>query len=675
MKKAINYILAVITLATAMSLSACQKQEPETKENTTPNKETPTTPDEPKYEASFAEKVLTAAAPTHEINGYTETSKETTFLFAEPFHVDSLNRDYSTIALDKERIASLEDNDKTVKVTFADKKSVTLKYQDEVAMKFEESNSVKDYPGESINYAFSVTKIGHGNITASVRTDGKVEAKVSYNKEKKEGEITLSLPTEEKTNGKVTVTITDGYNADSIEIKTSTYYFNVNASPVTLGAALGASATLNYEVDTDIENPEIILKAQEGAFFSLEGKTLTAVNANNTGEKRASYLEISEASGKMKSVKVEIYQETAPARTDVVNFKDVNFKKAMLAIADKDSDGEVSFDEAMTVKEINITGKNVKNLSGLEHFKNVEKLDAQNNSIEDANVISELHFLYWLDLRGNANLKCFDVTGCSFYFDWCRFDINDNLKYTQYKRQVGICTSQYAGGNGGYRYENDPTGAHANFLDDNRQTTDWSRQNNLILVSQHTKGNGRNKIVFTGVGYIDVDIKDGTFQRIMEEAYTTMFERATNLKEIEEYFDIYFMERIADKHNQWLNETYGYSNERKKIFRYAYNLACGYDADYDAYNLRDYGEYNYNVLTSSIDIYPNIKNPFPASILTGTNHPENVHWLNWGEDNAKYEQGISVYSDNTHISDHKDNFTSECYEDFVAYVKESNGIQ
>jgi len=672
MKNAVNYILAVITLATAMSLSACQKQEPETKENTTPNKETPTTPEEPKYETSFAEKVLTAAAPTHEINGYTETDKEITFLFAEPFHVDSLNRDYNTIALAKERIASLEDNDKTVKVTFADKKSVTLKYQDEVALKFEESNSVKDYPGESIKNAFSVTKIGHGNITVSVRTDGKVEAEVSYDKEKKEGEITLSLPVEEKANGKVTVTITDGYNADSIEIETSTYYFNVNATSVTLGAELGASATLNYEVDTDIENPEIIFKAQEGAFFSLEGKTLTAVNANNTGEKRASYLEISEASGKMKTVKVEIYQETAPARTDVVIFQDINFKKAMLAIADKDNDGEVSFDEALAVKEINITGKGVKNLSGLEHFKNVEKLDAQNNSIEDANVISELHFLHWLDLRGNANLKCFDVTGCSFYFDWCRFDINDNLKYTQYKRQVGICTINNAGG---YKYYNDPTGAHANFLDDKRQTTDWSRQNNLILVSQHTKGNGRNKIVFTGVGYIDVDIKDGTFQRIMEEAYTTMFERATNLKEIKEYFDIYFMERIADKHNQWLNETYGYSNEEDKVFRYAYNLACGYDADFDAYNLRDYGEYNYNVLTSSIDIYPNIKNPFPASILTGTNHPENVHWLNWYEDDVKFEGGISVYSNNSHISDIRDNFTSDCYEDFVAYVKKSNGIK
>lgn len=675
MKSVINYILAVITLATAMSLTACQKQKPETKENTTPNKETPTTPEEPKYEASFAEKVLTAAAPTHEINGYTETDKETTFLFAEPFHVDSLNRDYNTIALTKERIASLEDNNKTVKVTFANKKSVTLKYQDEVAMKFEESNSVKDYPGEKITLAFSVTKIGHGDITTNVKTEGKVKAEVNYNKEKKEGEITLSLSAEEKANGKVTVTITDGYNADSIEIETSTYYFSVNASSVTLGAELGASATLNYEVDTDIENPEIIFKAQEGAFFSLEGKTLTAVTANNTGQKRASYLEISEASGKMKTVKVEIYQETAPARTDIVVFQDINFKKAMLAIADKDSDGEVSFDEALAVKEIDITGKAIKNLSGLEHFKNVEKLDAQNNNIEDANIISELHILHWLDLRGNANLKCFDVTGCSFYFDWCRFDINDNLKYTQYKRQVGICTSQYAGGNGGYRYENDPTGAHATFLNDNRQTTDWTRQNNLILVYQHTKGNGKNKIVFTGVGYIDVDIKDGTFQRIMEEAYTTMFERATNLKEIKEYFDIYFMERITDKHNQWLNETYGYSNEKKKVYKYAYNLACGYDADYDAYNLRDYGEYNYNVLTSSIDIYPNINNPFPGSVLTGTNHPENVYWLNWGKEGDKYSSGACVYANNNHISNNKDNFSPNYYEDFVAYVKESNGIQ
>ena len=41
----------------------------------------------------------------------------------------------------------------------------------------------------------------------------------------------------------------------------------------------------------------------------------------------------------------------------------------------------------------------------------------------------------------------------------------------------------------------------------------------------------------------------------------------------------------------------------------------------------------------------------------------------------KIQNSFLFYANNTHISDHKDNFNPEYYEDFVAVVKESNGIQ
>ena len=80
-------------------------------------------------------------------------------------------------------------------------------------------------------------------------------------------------------------------------------------------------------------------------------------------------------------------------------------------MADKDGDDDISSEEAEAVEIINIKAKGVKDLTGLDWFKNTWKLDAGDNDIEDAMIVSELHYLHWLNLKGNKNLKCFDVRG------------------------------------------------------------------------------------------------------------------------------------------------------------------------------------------------------------------------------------------------------------------------
>lgn len=524
------------------------------------------------------------------------------------------------------------------------------------------------YEGNAFTVPFKVLE--NGTSTLKVKSKECEGAELNITLDGLKGGVITVTPT--KNAGTAKVVITNGKTDATCKISFDTYRLNVYGIPKSFGDGEQFDFTLN--LDTNIPEDRLDIKSDEWIKTARNGSEISvSILGNHDARKRQGTLVIAESEGILPAYEIAVSQDyILENKPGMVQFIDRSFKTAVLDIADTNKDKDISQDEALALQEMDIVGRGVKDLTGLDAFRNLEKLDARDNDIEDANIVSALPRLHWLDLRGNANLKCFDVTGCSFYFDWCRFNINDELKYTQYKRQVGVCIGERANG---YKYSNDPTGEHAIFLDDERKTTDWSEQNKLILVSGHTKGNGKNKIVFTGAGYTDFDVKTGTFQRIMEEACTTMFERATNLNKIKEYFDIYFMVRIAEKHNQWLGTKNGYTNERKQIYKYAYNLACGFSEDHEAYDNRKQEKYNYNVLTESIDIYPNINNIFPGAVEINSNQPQNVRWMVWGKDNDIYSDNYSVYSDNNHVSADKYRFLPEEYEDFVKFVKESNGIQ
>ena len=310
-------------------------------------------------------------------------------------------------------------------------------------------------------------------------------------------------------------------------------------------------------MDTNLPVEEILVDASDSWIETELQDALIAVriDANGTNDSRTGEIAIKEAKGLIEPVIVEIKQDNILINKEgMVQFKDRAFKNACLEIADANHDGDISPEEALTVTELNISGKGIKDLTGLDAFKNVWKVDAKDNDIEDADILSSLGYLYWLDLRGNKNLRTFDVTGCSFYFEWCQFEVTEELQYKQYKRQVGICNWLIPYTEGNYRgYQDagsDPYGEHAIFIDDPRTTQDWSLQNTIKQIQQHTKGNGKNKIVFVGTGFIDVDHENETYERMMNEALEMIFEM-TEMQAIKEYFDIYFYYRLCEKHNLW----------------------------------------------------------------------------------------------------------------------------
>jgi len=70
----------------------------------------------------------------------------------------------------------------------------------------------------------------------------------------------------------------------------------------------------------------------------------------------------------------------------IVEIPDANFKAYLLENFDTNSDGNISQSEAEAVKEINCSGREIKNLAGIEKFINLESLDCSNNKLDDIEI-------------------------------------------------------------------------------------------------------------------------------------------------------------------------------------------------------------------------------------------------------------------------------------------------
>ncbi len=75
-----------------------------------------------------------------------------------------------------------------------------------------------------------------------------------------------------------------------------------------------------------------------------------------------------------------------------IYFADINFKMAIIGIADVNGDGEIDIFEAQNVQEMDIQLKNISDLTGIEYFTSLTLLDCSMNN------------LTWLDLSKNTAL-------------------------------------------------------------------------------------------------------------------------------------------------------------------------------------------------------------------------------------------------------------------------------
>ena len=316
-----------------------------------------------------------------------------------------------------------------------------------------------------------------------------------------------------------------------------------------------ASCELPWSINVDIPGLEPVFEFS-GDFFELKDEHTLSAICDNNGPQKEGTITISETGDRVEKAVIKVIQATLPPQ-GVVVFEDFAFEDEMLKLADSNSDGYISQDEALNVTTIEVVGKGVRDLKGIENFKKVWKLDLRNNDIINATCLKELPLLYWLDLKGNMNLKTFDVTGCTEYFEHCAFEVSEGFKYYGYTHQMGL------------NADSDPEHEYRVFVHDERQTQDWSNHKKMYMVKQHTKTMTKAEfpwlkddqdgmvptIVFSGLSYIDVDFQDGSWKRVMDETYRCYTEYSPIFKEWGEYFDIYYMEYLVSNRERYYYES------------------------------------------------------------------------------------------------------------------------
>lgn len=98
--------------------------------------------------------------------------------------------------------------------------------------------------------------------------------------------------------------------------------------------------------------------------------------------------------------------------SEYIYIKDENFRKYCIDNFDTNSDGKLSKEEALAVKEISCAEMNIASLDGIKFFKSLEVLNCSYNSIEGELNLSSLSNLKELKADHNLYSKL-DISGCS----------------------------------------------------------------------------------------------------------------------------------------------------------------------------------------------------------------------------------------------------------------------
>ncbi len=106
------------------------------------------------------------------------------------------------------------------------------------------------------------------------------------------------------------------------------------------------------------------------------------------------------------------FVNVVPWTTDNIYVPDANFKAYLVREFDIDSDGEISYEEAEAVEEINISASlsRIESLAGIEYFTSLKSLDCSYNRIESLD-LSNNTALTSVNASNNY-LTSLDVTGC-----------------------------------------------------------------------------------------------------------------------------------------------------------------------------------------------------------------------------------------------------------------------
>ena len=532
-----NYLTAcIIAVLSCALVPSCQKETIDEQQTTQANTNT-----KPEYVAPEEEDVLIEAAEKATLMSHEEKDGVTTFRFTEAFVSEITKKEVALVSIKSEHFYFQSDKHDACILVFKDKKTTKLQYNNDLSLSLDHLTNVQAYPGESVEIAFELTASGRGGVEITAEAD-KGSFELDYKKDRKEGSIHVVLPDEDKSEAHVRLILDDGVNKTYYNIHAEGYYIEFTSvqGGMTLSGEKGEKTTLTVGYITNLAEPALELSSEnESVTYEILSSTqdeqtggwesvieFAFSSDNNTGDDVTADVTVAERSLRYGKTSVTLIQGTLqPVRKDgQVFFDHWALKKAMNAIADRDGDGEVSFEEALKVTKVNLSHKEITNIHGLEYFKNIEWLDLSYNKLDEIilNDIGAYSKLKYLNPKKNNPGYKLNITGCYPLIEvenWYNPDFTYDLETLPLP------------------YE----------------STDYSHDGTVEIYQEHTKGNGINIVFFSHC--IDVDYDNGMHKVNIDRCVDEFFSYAP-LENFKEYFNIYEFVNIDKTPDDYISFNY-----------------------------------------------------------------------------------------------------------------------
>ena len=226
------------------------------------------------------------------------------------------------------------------------------------------------------------------------------------------------------------------------------------AEPLKVGAAGGTvnvpiQTNLSYRVQIDASVAEWLTLQETVVVKSLREETLCFEAAANSGAQRRAFVHLINLADESIAQTFCITQDAdQTALAETLSFVDPVFEKIAVTVCDLDGDGKVSRAEALNIETLNVSGKGISDLTGIEWFTNLRVLNCSGNaSLLSLNVLNntaleELNCsgckkLSALDVSKHVALRSLNCSSCSLK----KLDLSNNSALTMLNCSENSMTS------------------------------------------------------------------------------------------------------------------------------------------------------------------------------------------------------------------------------------------
>lgn len=389
--------------------------------------------------------------------------------------------------------------------------------------------------GERMNIRFGINKDERKEISAKV--DGIGISSIDMKIEENRG--ILSFTVEEIDNPVIYLCIFDDQTTLFYEIEIKRLW--VRTGPEAEHKTNAEAKTIPLAIRTNVPEKDLarLIKTETGCeWITIDPQKTARVeggfalmaeiepNQDNRNERTSQIrVWVETEGGKSEEISYSIAQYQSNPKIDgYVWFECLEMKKATVENYDKNGDGEISYEEADSIIELDLKDRGVTSTIGIEHMHRLQMLDVRGNRIPEGKIIDLSGEHYWFNeiYNDNRNVKI-DLTGCAV-------EVN-GINYGKEK----IRTNQYFNG--------DQVGSE--IQPETYTSKDFSRDGENVVLWDHTEGDGI-PVLIKGQYFVDVDVATGYYDKLMKEVAQSLFD-VEPYKSFKEYFDVSYEINIDEK--------------------------------------------------------------------------------------------------------------------------------